>query len=161
MRKLVYIFVLVLCSSFVFGQQNLTVKGLKANLDYTLDIAKVGVPESFVFVYPTNTITDADSLWSKTIGVDNNIEALKAYAYINLDRLTGTVVGTFYLEAKTFWDATAWTETASSTVSTSSDTKVALTSATASPYRFYRVRFAGTNGTYTFKPSVFEFKISK
>lgn len=161
MRKLIFILSLVLLAGVSFGQQDLRVSGLKSSVDYTLNVIKAGAPEKFVFEYPTTTLTDADSLWSRTIAIDNSLDPLKATAYINLDRLTGTVVGVFYLDAKTFWDETAWTNTASSTISTSSDIKVTLTSATASPYRFYRVRFAGTNGTYTFKPSVFEFNVTK
>lgn len=163
MKKLAYLLVLVLFASMTFAQNtDLRVSGLKSSLDFTLNPNPVvGSPATFAYAYVTTTVTDSDSIWYKTIGVDNKIDNLKAYTMVNVDRLTGTVTGVLYLQGKTFWDETAWTDIASSTISTSSDTKVSLTSTTAQPYRFYRVYYKGSAGTYTFKPSVFEFNIAK
>lgn len=161
MKKLIYIAVLVLFAGAAFGQTDLRVKGLSASLDYTFDVAKVGAPESFVYGYFTDVVSDSDSIWYKTIGINNKLDNYKAYTMINVDRLTGTVAGVLYLQGKTFWDETSWTNVASTTISTSSDTKVSLSYATASPFRFWRVYYIGTAGTYTFKPSTFEFCITK
>jgi len=160
MKKYIILLVGVLFAGISFGQNaDLRVKGLKSSLDYTLDINK---SETFLFKYSSDVVTDSDSIWTVTIGVDNKYDNLKSYLRVNCDKLTGTPKTTIYLRGKKFWDEATWTTIASKAwVTGAADTIINLENTTAAAYRFYQIGFVGTAGTYTFTPKVLEFHIAK
>lgn len=126
-----------------------TVKQTKSTIgsDQYLDIA-----ENETYWYrasSSDVVTQADTLLSWTIGVDNMYDQLKQYVQIKLTENSGTAAVNVKFQGKTFWDD-SFTDLLDVTYAgTGTDTTIIFDGSTAKHYRFYKVLLDG-DGTGTF-----------
>ena len=136
---------MVLVAAISYGQ---TVLEKKASVNKYLDNTK-----DFYF-YRANpsadAISDTDSLWSYTFGVDKVYDVNKQYIRLTIDKLTGTPTTAITWSGKTFWDE-AWTTITTVNYTGSADTTIVIDQSTAKHYRFYKLQHLGNSGTFTYK----------
>lgn len=141
MKKLLFISVALLIGMVSMGQ---SVKSQKSALTKYLDVLK---GESYFM--KTDVITETDTLGAYTIGLDNNIDAMKQYAVIEITENSGTAVVNVKVQAKVFVDDT-YTDLLDVTYNgAGSDTTIILDGTTAHEYRFYKILLDG-DGSGTF-----------
>ncbi len=140
--KYVFILAALLIGMASMGQ---SVKTQENVLNKMLDVAD----EVTYYQWSNIVVTQADTLKSCTIGLNNNHDALKQNARIKLTENSGTAVVTVKVQAKVFWDD-SYTDLLDVTYAgTGSDTTIVLDGTSAHEYRFYKILLDG-DGSGTF-----------
>lgn len=147
MKRLAFIFISLLFVISGFAQ---TV----GNTGTSVSVLDVSAGNAYYLraIPQTDVVTSTDTLWSKVLGIDKNLDALKQYYTVDMDSVSGTPLTTVSLQGKVFWDQAWVTITSQSWAGTSADTTLIIDNSTAKHYRFYRLFHDGDGtGTFSYK----------
>lgn len=148
MKKVLFLVASLLIGMITMAQ---SVKQEKSNLNAYLDVA-----DQDVYWYrasAADVVTQADTLKSWVLGVDNKVDALKQYMQVKLTENSGTAGVVVKLQGKYFW-GDSWTDISSATYAgAGSDTTIIFDVSSANHYRFYRELIDGISDS-TFNVTV-------
>lgn len=140
MKRLAIFISLFVFAIVSYGQTDISVSGLKGNY---ADEEKfdVNANETYSFFYgaAADTVSDNDTIWSKSYIIENVYEELEHECRVSLDSVSGTPTLNVALQGK--WSENdSWSSLANADwAGSSSDTTITLQNTTAKNYRFLRV----------------------